>query len=167
MRKSRIAILTAAILSLAIAVSIQIRASTPESLIKQAEEELTETFRILGKAGSADDASLRSIIAQLNEALRLLEEAEQYTFEGRVTEANTSAEEALSLIEKAKGEAESALEASSQIAFQVLVFSWSMVPVASSLTALVTTRGYGWYIKRRRRKLLDMAIMRKREKEKK
>jgi len=166
MKKSRIVIPTAAIYVLAIAVSIQIRASTPESLIKQVEEELIETLRILDKAGSADDASLRSIKAQLNEALRLLEEARQYAFEGRVTEANTSAEEALSLIEKAKGEAESALEFSSQRAFQVLVLSWSLVPVASFLTALATTRGYEWYVKRERRKLLNMTITRKKKKEK-
>jgi len=167
MRKSRIAIPTIIILTLGIAASIQIRASTPESLIKQAQEELNETLRILYKAGSADDASVRSIIAELNEALRLLEEAEQYASEGRVTEGNTSAEEALSLIEKAKGEAESALEASSQKAFQTLVLSWSLVPVASFLTALATTRGYEWYVKRERRKLLNMTITRKKKKEKK
>jgi len=167
MRKSRIAIITLMILVLTIIVPMQIHASTPEGLIEQAEKELTETLGILDKAGSgADDVQLKSIGAQLNEALRLVEEAKQHMSEGKMTEANTSAEEALSLIKRAKSEAESTLEASSQRAFQTLVLSWSLAPVTSLLTALFTARGYEWYVKRERRKLLNMAITRKRKKEK-
>jgi len=162
MRKSRIAIITVAMLTLMIAASIQIHASAPETLIKQAETELIENLHILDNVKwTADSASVESITAQLNEALKLLEEAKQRASEGRISEANTSAEQALSLIKKAKSEAEFTLEASTQRTLQIQVFSWALVPVASFLTALVTTRGYEWYVKRERRKLLGMTITRK------
>jgi len=168
MRKSRTAIITFIILILSITVSVRTSASAPETFIEQAEKELTETLRVLDNVNwTADSASTESITTQLNEALRLLEEANQYVSEGRIAEADNSAGKALSLIQRAKSEAESTLEASSQRAFQTMVLSWSLVPVASFLTALVTTRGYEWYVKREHRKLLNMTITRKKKKEKK
>jgi len=165
MRKSRIAIITFTILFLTITVLVQVHASAPEAQIEQAEMELIEALRILDNVKwNANEASLESITAQLNEALILLEEAKQHASEGRISEANNSAEKALSLIKKAKSKAESALEASTQKAFQIQVFSWALVPVASFLTALTLTRGYEWYVKRERRKLLNMTITRKRKK---
>jgi len=168
MRKTSIIILTTILLTLTITVFIRTSASAPETFIEQAERELTETLRVLDNVKwTADSASTESITAQLNEALRLLEEAKQYVSEGRIAEADTSAGKALSLIQRAKSEAESTLEASSQRAFQTQVLSWSLVPVASLLTALVTMRGYEWYLKREHRKLLNMTITRKKKKEKK
>lgn len=167
MRKSRIATITFMLLILTIIVPIQVYASASESLIEQAEKELIETLRILDNVKQTSDvASLEPITDQLNEVLRLLEEAKRYMSDGRVTEANASAEEALALIKRTKGEAESALEASTQRTFQIQAFSWALVPVASILTALTSTKGYEWYVKREYRKLLNMTITRKKKKEK-
>ena len=166
MKKRGTVIIIVTILILTTTLQIEIHASTPEGLIEQAEKELTEVLRILDKIELAEDGSLESITTQLNQALKLLEEAKHHASEERVTEANASAEEALSLIKRAKIKAQSTLEASTQRASQTLMLSWSLVPVASILTALAATRGYEWYVKREHRKLLNMTIIRKRRKTK-
>lgn len=166
--KGRIVIPIIVILALTITAHTKIYAYTTEDCIEQAEKELIGILPTLDSIKSAaNDTLLESLSAQLNEALVLLEKAEQYVSKGRTTEANAYAEEALSLIKKAKGDAESIVEASSQTTLQIQVLSWSLVPVASFLTALVTTRGYEWYAKHERRKLLNMAITRRKKKAKK
>ena len=164
MRKSKIAILII-ILALTITIPIRIHASTPETLIEQAETELIETLGTLDNVNWAlDDTSLESITTQLNNALKHLEEAKQQASEGRIMDASNSAEAALSLINEAKSKAESIEKASSQTALQIQVLSWVLVPVASLFTALTLTQGYEWYLKRERRKLLSMSITKKEKK---
>lgn len=162
--KSRIVIPIIVILALTITVHTKIYAYTTEDFTERVEKELIETLPTLDSIRpAANDTLLESLSAKLNEALILLEKAKQHMSEGRTTEANASAEEALSLTKKTKSDAESIVEASSQTTLQIQVLSWSLVPVASFLTALVTTRGYDWYVKREQRKLLDMIITKKKK----
>jgi len=148
---------------LALAVLARASATTPEGVAGRVDRELAAILRSLDEAGLVGGPMVKPLVDRLNEAIALLDKAQEFAAVGDEFWANILTRRSLSLIEDVRLTVRVFLRTARSETARMLALYCYLVLLLSLTTTEAILRGRAWYVGRERRRLRSMAIRRRRE----
>ncbi len=161
MKKRLIIVVAVAILFL-VGIIAFAQATTPKQLppTQDAQSKLLETVKLVQSANlaGASNAELSKSVEKLNEALRLIESANQLEKQGQLSDANNATQQALQILSSVQSEAVALQEKAQARTQQQRLLTYALAPLMAILTVLVYHYGGQAYRRYRVAKTMNMRV---------